>query len=626
MSKTEEFLNKLHNKGFTTIVSTGEYINAKTSISLEYECGHIDTVIPSNLITRGNKSSCRVCSPIVRYNQKSDTDILNEVHSKGYVDISSISHVNSVKDKATITYTCGHQADVSTVEALIRNGVKSKCRVCISAQPKSEAWEREALQRVHTLGYTDINSIVSEEKNKVNISYTCGHTATINYTNLLNRGDNSKCRLCNKRSSYNKNDIDTELQLLHKKGFTSIVNIAGYTDIKSRIDIMYSCGHVDSCTASSLLYRDNKSKCIVCYPNTHYKQKTPEQFNSEVRLLYPELAVTGTYINSLERVPVKHSVCGHEWEIIPNHFLSKGIGKNCPKCFPSHTSQGERELAEWLRKYTKVQVNNRSLLKNGLELDIYLPEHKLAIEYNGEYWHSDLYKPKSYHLDKTIAAEQQGIRLVHIFAHEWETKQDIVKSRLLSMLGRCYSLGARKTIVKEIPYPKLFLQENHIQGAANSSINLGLFLEDMMVATMTFSRPRFSSDYDYELVRYCSLTTINIIGGASKLLKYFLKNYNNPSVISYADRRWSQGRLYEQLGFALKSTSTPGYFYMSNSKEIIKRYSAQKHKLKDLFPEYFDDNKSEQEIMQDAGYFRVYDCGNLVYSLNRKCVGGQHCT
>ena len=270
--------------------------------------------------------------------------------------------------------------------------------------------------------------------------------------------------------------------------------------------------------------------------------------------------------------------------------------------------------------------NDRSVL-DGKELDIYLPDIKLAIEYNGLLYHSEGYSEhkqfgnvdKNYHLDKTLGCLQKGITLFHIFEGE---NLDLWLSMINNKLGLNERIFARKCYVAELKSKDIinFLNENHIQGYVQSSINLGLFYTDgvdlpKLVSVMTFSKPRFNKRYEYELIRFCSLKNTSVIGGANKLLKYFINKYNPKSIISYANRRFSNGSIYETLGFKKIGASAPNYFYFNMlDYKLESRNKYQKHKLKSLLSD-FDSNLSEAENMFKNGYRRIYDCGNLVYEL-----------
>ena len=304
--------------------------------------------------------------------------------------------------------------------------------------------------------------------------------------------------------------------------------------------------------------------------------------------------------------------CNNVFESI--HY--DGYHRSCPICYPITQSSGQKQLVDFLKKIiSTVQINTRKVIIPQ-ELDIYIPEKKLAIEFDGLYWHSECNKPiKDYHLNKTLDCEKQGIQLIHIFENEWLTKQDIVKSRLKNLLS-IYNktIYARKCQIKEIDskISKEFQEENHIQGAVNSKVNLGLYYQDELISLMTFGKCRFDKHHEWELLRFCNKLGYHIPGAASKLLSYFEETYKPTSLVSYADRRWSQGKVYEKLGFKFSHSSAPNYWYWKNSELLESRVKYQKHKLKNLL-ENFDESKTEVENMKANGYNRIFDCGNLIF-------------
>lgn len=310
--------------------------------------------------------------------------------------------------------------------------------------------------------------------------------------------------------------------------------------------------------------------------------------------------------------------CGTVFEDSFNANLKSREGPivRCPKCNPilAGTSHEEQEICEFIKSfYDKMVITNTKDIIPPLELDIYVPERKLAFEFDGLYWHSS--KVKDYHLHKTLECEKQGIQLIHIFENEWDFKQDIVKSRIRNLFGISKkTIYARKCEVKEVSSKesKDFQNENHIQGPCNSSINIGLYYDNEIVSLMTFGKSRFNKKYEYEMLRFCNKIDHHIPGGAGKLLSYFEKIYNPKSLISYADRRWSKGNVYEKLGFRLDHASKPDYWYIDKNKNMHSRVKYQKHKLPDLLKTY-DPNKTEVENMSMNGYSRIFDCGNLVY-------------
>lgn len=284
----------------------------------------------------------------------------------------------------------------------------------------------------------------------------------------------------------------------------------------------------------------------------------------------------------------------------------------CLKCHPNyvHISNGEKEVLEYIKSIYSGEIisNNRNII-SPLELDIFIPEYNIAIEYNGSYYHSDIFRDKSYHQYKQQLCSDKGIKLISIFDYMWENDKELFKKKLKYDLSKSTRIYARKCIVKEIDnktYNK-FCNENHLQGSVNAKIKIGLYYNDELVSLMSFSTPRFNKQYEYELIRYCS--SCSVVGGASKLLSYFERKYTPKNIISYANLCWSNGDVYKKLGFELKNISSPSYIYFKTTSDIITRYASQKHLISN------DENSSmtEKEIMFNDGYKKIYDCGNAVY-------------
>ena len=157
------------------------------------------------------------------------------------------------------------------------------------------------------------------------------------------------------------------------------------------------------------------------------------------------------------------------------------------------------------------------------------------------------------------------------------------------------------------------MEENHLQGKDTSSIRYGLFFDNELVSVMTFGKPRFNKNYDFELIRFASKLGFQVVGAFGKLLKHFTINFPDKSIISYADRRYSKGKVYLSNGFDLTNASKPNYFYVRGI-EKYNRYQCQKHKLKNILGECFDENLTETENMIFNGFSKVFDCGNLVFT------------
>ena len=245
----------------------------------------------------------------------------------------------------------------------------------------------------------------------------------------------------------------------------------------------------------------------------------------------------------------------------------------------------------------------------------------MAFEYNGLYWHSDVFKDRKYHINKTKSCYENDIKLIHIWEDEWINKEDIVMSRIKNLLGGSKIIYARKCKIAEIDKKTSdqFLKDNHIQGSVISKNNIGLYYDDDLVSVMTFGSLRKNLGYcskegHHELLRFCNKLGTSVIGGASKILKYFIRNYKPVNIISYADISWSNGSLYKKLGFDEIGITDPNYFWVKNGI----RYNRFSFRKDILVKEGYDPNLSESEIMRERGYYKIYNCGNLKFELKIK--------
>lgn len=283
-------------------------------------------------------------------------------------------------------------------------------------------------------------------------------------------------------------------------------------------------------------------------------------------------------------------------------------------------SSGERALCSVISTLGVPFQTNVKTIISPYEIDIFVPSHNLAIEYCGTLWHSEKNgnKDRTYHLRKHQLCKQKQIHLVQIWSSEWIKKQQIVKSRISSLLGYNTKIYARNCIIQEIsPSVSREFQENHhIQGFCGGQCHYGLVHQETLVAVMVFGLSRFRSDHSWELIRFASASGTNVVGGASKLFKHFRNTHPHVrQIISYSDNRWNTGHLYHNLGFVLKHQTTPNYFYFvvnGDTNELYSRIRYQKHKLSNMLSN-FDPSLSEWQNMVNNGYDRIWDCGNSVW-------------
>lgn len=256
-----------------------------------------------------------------------------------------------------------------------------------------------------------------------------------------------------------------------------------------------------------------------------------------------------------------------------------------------------------------------------LELDFIIPQHKLAIEVNGIYYHStQILKDKFYHYNKFNFCKQQNVRLIQLLEDEIRQKPQIIKNRLNHVFNLCkYRIYARKCEIKEITseLKGKFLEKYHLQGSCSSKINLGAFYKGRLVAVMTFSQNRISisqADNTWELTRFATIGNFFIIGIASKLFQYFIKNYNAEklSIITYSDLNWGTGDLYVKLGFKFEKVTGPGYFYYKNG-ERFHRFILRKSELPKKMKNYDATIGTEQNLINNH-YLKIFNSGNYKYN------------
>ena len=346
-----------------------------------------------------------------------------------------------------------------------------------------------------------------------------------------------------------------------------------------------------------------------------------ENFNKKIEYSNGVLIDFDIETNSQRNYYIKCNNCDQNYYIHSNAFgyRCKNEVELCTKCNPVGSmyskSTPEIQLVNFIEQnYNKEIILNSRGIINPYELDIYLPDINLAIEFNGLYWHSELNKEKGYHLMKTTMCNDNNIQLVHVWEDDWGNKKDIIKSMLLNKMGntpnKIYARNCKLGGVISKEY-RNFLNENHIQGYSPASHSLGLYYKEELVSLMTFCKPRKMMGQEdiegvLELSRFCNRLNTNVIGGASKLFKNFLNKNDIKEIFSFSDKSYASGNLYKILGFKYSHQSKINYSWVIN-KQRKHRYNFTKYKLIELG---YDKDKSERDIMyEDVGSYRIWNCG-----------------
>ena len=427
------------------------------------------------------------------------------------------------------------------------------------------------------------------------------------------------CTRCigSKIMSNRKITEETATEKIKAKYGDEIIPIGNFIDMSTPMEFQCNKGHKFMRTPNNLLSRAYKISCPICSKEQLNidRTKTKEDFIADALKIYDkdDYDFSNTkYISSKDKIEIKCNKCGRTFSVEANSFLQ---GHGCPyhNC---NSSLMEKEVVQFIKDLNISIITNDRIILKGNELDIYIPSKKLAIEFDGLYWHNELYKDENYHLRKTEACNKQGIRLIHIFEDEWTNKKEIWKSIIKHIIGNSNErIYGRKCEIRDVSPTEStnFLNANHLQGACPSQIKIGLYYNNELVSLMTFGKTRHfigNSSHEYELLRFCNKLNTTVIGSASKLFKHFLKAYNPNNIVSYADRRWSMGGIYEILGFTLYNKSKPNYFYVIGDRRKY-RFNFRKSILVKKYNCPIE--MSERDFCKQQKWYRIYDCGCLCY-------------
>ena len=315
--------------------------------------------------------------------------------------------------------------------------------------------------------------------------------------------------------------------------------------------------------------------------------------------------------------------------VFSSTLLGSGKIPICRKCYPiNKNSKLEQIIKDFLNTNNISHIDSDRKILNGKEIDIFLPDFNIGIEVNGNYFHSENSgeKTKSYHIDKTIISNEKNINLIQFYEDEILLKTDIVLSKLSSKLNLNNKLYGRKCEVREITKKQsmVFLNENHLQGYTIDKVRYGLYFNDELVSVMTFGKKRKSlgnkniNTDEYELIRFCNKKYITVVGGFSKLLKFFIDKIKPSKIETFADIRWSginpMNTVYYKNGFKYIAKTPPNYWYIKTDR-YLNRYHRFVFRKDVLVKEGFDKNMTEWEIMKIKGYDRIWDCGSLKFEL-----------
>lgn len=488
-----------------------------------------------------------------------------------------------------LNLNCNNKVKLENIGAGFR---KFCCKACIWEYQKTDIDFADKISKIHldkkiiSSRYPNLDILLyKEDKNYFIIKDYCMHGDLLIYNNIFKKLYASGINLCSKcKEEFIEKYIPLEYDII---------------EFKNKFEEFYNKNHFK---LKEKWFKDNypREYKIILY----WSKEIKDASLSERIYLFK---------NGFKNRPKCKNCKENETHFLPSH-LQYTLFCNSNNCKNS-ISGGEIELNDYIKSIYNGSVEKIYIDKS--EIDIYIKEFNLAIEYNGLYYHSDEIKSdKDYHHKKWKLCKDNGIKLITVWEDEWLYKKDIIKSFIKNQLGlSAVKIGARECEIKEISSEDNinFCNENHIQGGINAAIKLGLYYNNELVSLMTFGKERSyinrkekSKNNCYELLRFCNKKDISISGGASKLFNYFIQKYKPFKIISYSSCDISSGKLYETLGF--KNVGHSETMWYRKGTKRYNRVNFMKHKIIKVES---DKNKTEQEIMLGMGYTRIWGCGNL---------------
>jgi predicted transcriptional regulator/very-short-patch-repair endonuclease/predicted transcriptional regulator with HTH domain len=484
---------------------------------------------------------------------------------------------------------------------------------------KSSGWSRDLIRKN---GGECNKHIIEIDYNTLAVYYNLLNKELLNISQLSDLINMSIPTINKKLSGHEKyNDLSKELIIEKLINHSNIFKLIYNDYIENKENINHGKDYVEELKLTNNIKLNNSTiKCCIKIIDSNFKYYYNKDLTKKIFNMY--------YDKNLSTIKIGKefgkSSCWSRNLIIKN-------GGELNNSYSCAISGPEMEIRDFLSSYINdLEYNNKKIL-NGQEIDILSEKHKIAIEYNGLYYHSiESGKDKNYHLNKTTLANEKGYKLIHIFEDEYLKNKDLVLNKLLHLFNiqNKENIHARKCIIKEIKTTNEtnnFLNKNHIQGSSKSTIKYGAYYNNILVSVMLFdNNTMFYKNSDnknkYELSRFCVDNSYNINGIANRLLKQFIKDYNPIEIISFADRRWTLNKdnnLYINLNFKLDNIGNPNYFWCKKQNRY-KSYNFIKTKIskKEEFKDIYSPEKTEIQMMNEAGYVRVYDCGLFRYKLS----------
>ena len=283
---------------------------------------------------------------------------------------------------------------------------------------------------------------------------------------------------------------------------------------------------------------------------------------------------------------------------------------------------------------SKVNINFKNMIKSETGIDFILEKdgydlvyNDIAIDINPTFSHNNLLSfafatrrstennpiPEDYHYKRYLKSIEMGYHLINVF--DWDNIDKIIYT-----IQDKETLYARNLTIKEVSKDECnsFLNEFHLQNTCQGqTIKIGLYKDDQLIQIMTFGKPRYNKNCEYELLRLCTHKDYKVVGGAERLFKHFLNTYNPSSIVSYCDLSKFTGKVYTDLGFKLNSKPRPSKHWSKGKMHITDNFLRQRG-YDQIFNTNYGKGTDNELLMIQNGWLPVYDCGQATYIWNKE--------
>lgn len=582
-----------------------------------------------NAKSHAKGDGCPECGKLICQNcQRKTTEEFIEDAKKIYGDKYDYSKVNYIGSKIKVCIIC-HEKDKNGIEHgefLIRPNdfmEGHSCKKCFAIKNSKQLEYNEMIEKFIRVHHNKYDYSMIESKNYYldnDIQIICPKHGT--FTQSVRNHLKAGCKECaiEKMQEYRKVD-ETEF----KMRFNSISNNKFSYNSEEFINMNtpmtfkhFVCGTQFKRTPTAFL---SNATCPVCNQILYsgLKTKTTEEFIEDAKNMHGDkFDYSNTkYSKSNEKVEIICRECGKTFFIEANSHLQ---GHGCPY-HNINSSIKEKEIYTFISENIgkeAVSKNARNMI-NGNEIDIFVNDLMLGIEFDGLFWHGENIKSNDYHLNKTLLCESKNIDLIHIFEDEWDEKKNIVKSNLLKIIGCVENVvNSNECTIKEIDLKtaNLFLNNNDLKGQCRSNINIGLYYNDELVSVMSLSYTHyFNNDFknDYIIKRCCDKTNTLVINSKELMLNYFENTYKPKNIVIFVDRRWFIKNDYKYNGFKLNKILKPNYFYVIKNK----RFDKIKLSKPILVKKYgYNNDINLIDFYKEKKWYRIFDCGYFCYTKN----------